>query len=160
MDRLDDLDRIRAGLPVDGYVDLPPTVDADDIGLNLARVPNVGDIPDQDRGPASHRDRHVVQVGDIRGHRIREDLVVEIASLHVPSGDEYALPLQRLHDIHRVEIQGLELHAVDVSQNASELASVHRRCDHALDGLQAVAEFEIRDVVEFLFVHARAGHAD
>ena len=138
---------------------MSPAVEADQIALDLAGIPHVGDIADEDGSAVPHFDRHVVEVFDCRRHRVGEDLVVQIAGLEVAGGNEHALPLERVNHIHRGQPARLQSHAVDVGKDASQLAAVDRRRDHALDGLQAVAQLEVGDVVELLLVHARTRHA-
>ncbi len=56
-------------------------------------------------------------------------------------------PGETLEDLRQI-LAGLELLAIDVGEDAPELAAVDRGRDHALDRSQPVAQLEVGDVVE------------
>ena len=78
-DLVDDLDRIGAWLPVDGYVDLPATVDTDHIRLDRLCVFRIGYIPEKDRFSIDDLDQQIIEFGDLIDHCIGRDHVIQIA---------------------------------------------------------------------------------
>ena len=113
------------------------------------------DVPHQYRLAVDHFDRRLVEQIDRVGQRVGENLEIPLADLDVTRRDENVFPQQGLLHVHQREAVTLQLLAVDISQNAAQLASVNGRRNHALNRLQLVAQLEVGDVVQLLLVHFR-----
>jgi hypothetical protein len=124
LDAVHHLDGVRAGLPVNRDIDCALAVDVHRVGLDRESVFGLADIPHQHRPAVLVLDGDVVEIRHLGDHGVGLDLVVVIADLGGPGGDEHILPTDGLDHVHRREIMGVELVFIGIDQDAAQFPAI------------------------------------
>ena len=160
LDAFDHRNRVRAGLAVDGDIDLPLAVHAHHVQLNLTGILHARDIANVSGRALADVEREVIQFLDGRHHAVGVDLIIERAELRVARRDHDVVIADGVDDIQRRQPARRRLFRVNVSQNATELPAINGGRNDARDGLKAIPKIEVGHVVKFRFIERRTGHAD
>ena len=117
----------------------------------MAHVTNVN------RPSIDDLDDNIIKTGHILDHVGHVDHVVGVADLGGPGGDHQVVLLDRLLDIHQRQSVVLQLLRVEIDVNTPQLATKHRRSNHARRTRKHVADVVVRQVVAFFFIQHITG---